>query len=46
MGEIKHVSADTPVEDILSILEEDAGLIIDDFLTSKSINLIKEDLKP
>ena len=46
MGEIKHVSADTPVEDILSILEEDAGLIIDDFLTSESINLIKEDLKP
>ena len=46
MREIKHVSADTPVEEILSILEEDAGLIIDDFLTAESINLIKEDLKP
>ena len=46
MGKIKHVSADTPVEEVLSILEEDAGLIIDDFISSESINLIKEDLKP
>ena len=44
MGKIKHVPADTPVEEILSILEEDAGLIIDDFISSESINLIKEDL--
>ena len=29
MGEIKHVSIDTPIETILEILDEDAGLIID-----------------
>ena len=46
MGEVKHVSIDTPIEEILSILEEDAGLIIDNFLSSESVNLIKDDLRP
>ena len=46
MGKIKHVSIDTPIEDVLSILEEDAGLIIDDFLSLESIDAIKDDLKP
>ena len=46
MGEVKHVSIDTPIEEILSILEEDAGLIIDNFLSLESIDLIKDDLKP
>ena len=46
MGEVKHVSIDTPIEEILNILEEDAGLIIDNFLSSESIDLIKDDLRP
>ena len=46
MGEVKHVSIDTPIDEILNILEEDAGLIIDNFLSSESIDLIKDDLRP
>ncbi len=46
MGKVKHVSTNTPVEEILNILDEDAGVIIDDFLDSKDLNSIKEDLKP
>ena len=46
MGEVKHVSIDTPIEEILNILEEDAGLIVDNFLSSESIDLIKDDLRP
>ena len=46
MGEIRHVSIDTPIEEILSILEEDAGLIIDNYLSKENVDLIKEDLRP
>ena len=46
MGEIKHVSIDTPIETILEILDEDAGLIIDNFLSDQNIESIKNDLKP
>ena len=46
MGEIKHVSIDTPIETILEILDEDAGLIIDNFLSDQSLESIKNDLKP
>ena len=46
MGKVKHVSADTPIEKILSILDQDAGVVIDNFLSSDDLNLIKEDLKP
>ena len=46
MGKIKHVSTDTSIEEILAILEEDAGLIIDDFLSLENIDAIKDDLKP
>ncbi len=46
MGEIKHVSIDTPIETILEILDEDAGLIIDNFLNDQNIESIKNDLKP
>ena len=37
MGEIKHVSIDTPIETILKILDEDAGLIIDNFLSDQNL---------
>ena len=46
MGEIKHVSIDTPIETLLEILDEDAGLIIDNFLSDQNLESIKNDLKP
>jgi len=46
MGEVKHVSIDTPIEEILNILDEDAGLIIDNFLNDQNLESIKNDLKP
>jgi ectoine hydroxylase-related dioxygenase (phytanoyl-CoA dioxygenase family) len=46
MGEVKHVSIDTPIERILEILDEDAGLIIDNFLSDQNLKSIKNDLKP
>ena len=46
MGEVKHVSIDTPIEEILNILDEDAGLIIDKVLSDQNLESIKNDLKP
>tara|TARA_Y100000591_G_C21848910_1_gene710395 strand:- start:3723 stop:4613 length:891 start_codon:yes stop_codon:yes gene_type:complete len=46
MGEVKHVSIDTPIEEILNILDEDAGLIIDNYLNKDNLESIKNDLKP
>ena len=46
MGEVKHVSIDTPIEEILQILDDDAGLIIDNFLDEDGLERIKNDLKP
>ena len=46
MGEVKHVSIDTPIEEILQILDDDAGLIIDNFLDEDALERIKNDLKP
>jgi ectoine hydroxylase-related dioxygenase (phytanoyl-CoA dioxygenase family) len=36
----------TPIERILEILDEDAGLIIDNFLSDQNLESIKNDLKP
>ena len=46
MGEVKHVSIDTPTEEILNILDEDAGLIIDNFLSDQNLESIKNELRP
>ena len=46
MAEVKHVSIDTPIEEMLNIIDEDAGIIIDDFLNSDLITSIKRDLEP
>ena len=46
MVEIKHVSIETHIETILEILDEDAGLIIDNFLSDQNLESIKNDLKP
>ena len=40
MGEVKHVSIDTPIEEILQILDDDAGLIIDNFLDEDGLERI------
>ena len=45
MGKVKHVSADTPIEKILSILDQDAGVVIDNFLSSDDLNFIKEEIE-
>ena len=37
MAEVKHVSIDTPIEEILNIIDEDAGVIIDEYLDSDQI---------
>ena len=46
MAEVKHVNFTTPIEEILKIIDEDAGVIIDDFLNPKQIDQIKKDLNP
>jgi hypothetical protein len=46
MGEVKHVSIDTPIEEMLQILDDDAGLIIDNFINEDGLKRIKNDLKP
>ena len=46
MGQVKHVSINTPIEEILKILDQDAGVIIDEFLSSEDLSDIKKDLKP
>ena len=46
MAEVKHVSIDTPIEEIMQILDDDAGLIIDNFLDEDGLERIKSDLKP
>ena len=46
MAEVKHVTISTPIEEILNIIDEDAGVIIDGFLNTKQIDQIKNDLDP
>ena len=46
MGEVKHVSIDTPIEEMLQILDDDAGLIIDNYLDEDGLERIKNDLTP
>jgi hypothetical protein len=43
---ITHLSSDTTSDEILSILEEDAGVIIDGVLTKDQLDNINQDLKP
>ena len=43
---IKHLNSDAHVDEILEILEEDAGVIIDDVLTKDQLNNITQDIHP
>ena len=41
---IKHLNSDAHVDEILEILEEDAGVIIDNVLTKDQLNNITQDI--
>ena len=43
---IKHLNSDAHVDEILEILEEDAGVIIDDVLAKDQLNNITQDIHP
>lgn len=43
---IKHLKADSSIEEVVDVIEEDAGVIIDNVLDQRQIKNIKEELKP
>ena len=43
---IRHLNSDAHVDEILEILEEDAGVIIDNVLTKDQLNNITQDIDP
>ena len=46
MADIKHLKADASQEDILSIIDQDAALILDDVLDNDLSSQIKDELDP
>ena len=43
---IKHLKANSSIEEILEVIEQDAGVIIDNLLDKNQLKNINEDLKP
>ena len=43
---IKHLKADSKIEHILKVLDQDAGLIIDNVVSSDGLEKIKNELAP
>jgi hypothetical protein len=43
---IKHLNSNSKIENILEVLDQDAGLIIDDVLSSEDLQQINADLEP
>ena len=43
---IKHLKANSSIEEILEVIEQDAGVIIDNLLDKNQLKKISEDLKP
>ena len=43
---IKHLKANSSIEEILEVIEKDAGVIIDNLLDKNQLKNISEDLKP
>ena len=43
---IKHLKSNSKIENILEVLNQDAGLIIDDILSSEDLRQINNDLEP
>jgi len=46
MAEIVHLKADATEEDILSVIDRDAAVILDDVLNADLLNQIKDELDP
>ena len=46
MTELVHVKSDASIEEILEIIDRDAGIIIDDLLPKKLLSKIKSQLSP
>ena len=46
MAEVKHISIDTPDEEALEIIDNDAAVIIDDVIPESKINTILDELDP
>ena len=46
MATLKHLNPDCSTDEILDVLDEDAGLIIDNLIDKDQINKISADLDP
>ena len=46
MAEILHLKADAAEEDILSVIDRDAAVILDDVINTDLLNKIKGELDP
>ena len=46
MAKVKHISIDTPDEEALKIIDQDAAVIIDDVITDAEIDKILNELDP
>ncbi len=46
MAKVKHISIDTPDEEALKIIDQDAAVIIDDVITDAEIDKILNELNP
>ena len=46
MASLKHLNANASVDEILSVLDEDAGLIIDNLIDQDQVDRISTDLNP
>ena len=43
---IRHLNADTSIEEVMEIIDQDAGVIIDNVLNQSQLNKIREELDP
>ena len=46
MASLKHLNSDCSIDEILSLLESDAGLIIDNLMASEEIDKLNSELSP
>ena len=46
MAEIVHLKSDVAEEDILSVIDRDAAVILDDVINTDLLNQIKDELDP
>ena len=43
---IRHLNADASIEEVLEIIDQDAGVIIDNVLSQNQLDKISEELNP